>query len=185
MKLQAVKRTADKKSEAKKLRREGSIPAILYSKGDKGEPVVIMESEFSALLRSLQPGSLSNTVLTLSLDGKDRSVIVKGIQYHPTTYNVQHLDFEELHQDRKVRLRIPIRLVGARDCIGVQQGGVLRTVIRQLNVECLPKDIPSEFQLHVETLEIKAKRRLKDIAMPANVRPLANLHEVAVVVAKR
>jgi large subunit ribosomal protein L25 len=185
MKLHAEKRAAERKSEAKKHRREGKIPAILYSKGQIGEPLVVPEPEFAALLRTLEDGALANTVLTLALDGKERAVLVKGIQYHPTTYNIIHLDFEELHDDTKVRLRIPLRLTGSRECVGVQHGGVIRPVIRHVSVECLPKDIPSKFSLDVRNLEIKGKRRLSEIAIPENVRPLANLSEVAVVIAKR
>lgn len=185
MKLHAEKRAAERKGETKRLRREGLIPAILYSKGGKGESLTVSEAEFSAILRTLKDGGLSNTIITLNFEGKDRAVIVKGIQYQITSYNVIHLDFEELHENTKVRLRIPIRLVGERDCIGIQQGGVLRPVIRHINVECLPKDIPSDFTIDVRKLEMKGKRRLNDIVISENVRPLANLSEVAVVVAKR
>lgn len=185
MKIHTEKRSAERKSEAKRFRREGKIPAILYSKGNAGVPIVVPEAEFSALLRTLQPGALSNTVLTLDVEGKEIAVVVKGIQYKSTTYDVIHLDFEELHDDTKIRLRIPLCFTGVRECLGIQHGGVLRPVIRHINVECLPKDIPGSFSLDVRNLEIKGKRRLSDISMPEGVRPLANLSEVAVVIAKR
>ena len=186
MKLQLMKREVLKKSETKKLRREGYIPAALYVRGKATDAVAVSSSEFNALLRQVQSGRLSTTVFTLvDAHGHQRRAILKEIQYEPTTYNVQHLDFEELFNDVKVKVKVPIEFTGVADCIGVKLGGVLRQVIRHLLVACLPKDIPNVFQLDVRNLQMAESKRLSEIAIPQTVRPIADLHEVAVVIAKR
>lgn len=186
MKLQMLTRTAEKKSELKRFRREGLIPAVIYVQEKSGETVTINDSELMAMLRSIQPGRLSTTIFTLvDNQGKERRVIIKDIQYHPTSYKVLHLDFEELHDNIKVNIKVPIECVGTADCPGVKLGGVIRQVIRSLPIRCLPRDIPAVFELDVRALGPRESKRLSDLTIPNTVRPLANLKEVAVVVVKR
>lgn len=186
MELSYFKRLAQRKSEANKIRREGNIPAVIYVRGQNSENVAVSNAEFSALLRQVQPGRLSTTIFKLKDGGgHQRRVILKEIQYAPTTYAVEHLDFEELLDDHKVNVKVPIECVGMGDCAGIKLGGVLRQVIRAVPVSCLPKDIPTAFQLDVRDMSMRDARRLKDIDMPETVRPLANLNEVAVAIVKR
>lgn len=186
MKLKVFKRTVSSKCESKRLRREGKIPAVLYQHGAAGDSIAIDESEFSAFLRKVQSGRLSTSVFELvDENGKVSRAIVKEIQYNPVNYNVIHLDFEQLVDDIKVNIKVPIEFVGVVDCIGVKLGGVLRQVIRHLRVRCLPKDIPQVFQLDVRNLGQRESRRLSDLEIPNTVRPLTNLKEVVAVIAKR
>lgn len=185
MKLTITPRTGDKKSDVKKIRREGNIPAILYSPKGKQERLIVNGDEFNAVLREMKPGHLPTTIFTLSDGTTEKRAIVKDIQYYLTTYKVSHLDFEELEEEVPVTVRVPIACTGVVDCVGVKLGGFLRHVIRHVRVACLPRHIPSEFQVDVRDLGIRQSRRLKDIALPEGVRPLANLEEVVVVIAKR
>lgn len=186
MKLQVFKRDLLKKSETKRVRREGNIPLVLYVRGKDTDNMFIKGTEFSSFLRNLQPGRLSTTIFSLVDEkGNERRAILKEIQYEPTTYNVQHLDFEELFEDVKVKVKVPIECIGAVDCAGIKLGGVLRQVIRHMRVSCLPKDIPEAFQLDIKNLALFESKRLSDLEIPHSVRPLANLGEVAVVIAKR
>ena len=181
MKLKSYKRDAASKSEVKRLRREGKIPAVVYKLGSAGESIAIDSSEFSAFLRKVQPGRLSTSIFTIAgEDGRSFRAIVKDIQYNPVNYNVIHLDFEELADDVKVNVKVPIEFTGVVDCVGVKLGGVLRQVIRQLRVRCLPKDIPEVFQLDVTNLAQRESRRLSDLQIPNTVRPLANLKDGAI-----
>lgn len=186
MKLKTVKRAAGNKSEVKKLRREGYIPAVLYVKEKSGEPLAIQANEFSAFLRHVKPGHLPTSIFTLVDDkGKERRVVIKDIQYEITTYAVSHLDFEELLPDHKINVKIPIECIGQVDCIGIKLGGVLRQVIRHVRVRCLPKDLPSFFELDVRELGIKQTKRLSDLNIPNTVRPLVDMNEVVAVIVKR
>lgn len=186
MKLNMSSRENERKSDAKKLRRSGEIPAIIYAKGKDSEPVAVKSSEITALLRGVQPGHLSTTIFTLvDGKGKQRRAILKDIQYKVTTYEIIHLDFEELHDDVPISIKVPIEFTGVVDCVGVKLGGFLRQVIRSLRVRCLPKDIPAAFELDVKNLGLGESRRLADISLPKNVRPVANLNSVAVTVSRR
>lgn len=186
MKLKMTSRTAEKKSDVKKMRRADTIPAIIYSHGKNAEPIAVNGTEFTALLRQVQPGRLSTTVFTLvDSKGKEHRAILKDIQYHVTTYNIIHLDFELLQDDVKVNVKVPIECIGMGDCPGIKLGGVLRQVIRFLSVRCLPRDIPSAFILDVKALGPRESRRLGDLDIPQTVRPLVDLKEVAAVIVKR
>ena len=186
MKMQYTKRAVAKKSDVNRLRREGKIPAVLYGKGKESLAIFIEEAEFEALLRVVAKGHLSTTVITLvDSTGKEVKVIVKDIQYHVTTYKVLHLDFEELSEDVKIKVKVPITFTGIADCIGIKAGGVLRQVIRQLRVQCYPQDMPKSFQLDVRNLQLKESKKLKELVIPSTVRPLVDLNEVAAVIAKR
>lgn len=186
MKLNITARTAERKSDAKKYRREGKIPAVLYARGQNSEAIVVDEAEFQTLLRNIQKGQLSTTKITLADEkGKERQAIVKDIQYHVTTYRVIHLDLEELLDDVKIKVKVPIKFSGVVDCVGIKLGGVLRQVIRYLRVECLPKDMPKFFDMDVKDLTIKETRKLNELKIPSTVRPLVKLDEVCVVIAKR
>ncbi len=175
----------ERKGTAKRLRSEGMIPAIIYDKKESSKEISLLRADFDAALRQIPKGGLSTTIFTLKQKGGDIRVLVKDIQYHVTTYNVLHLDLQELKDDVAVRVNVPLRLVGGDDSPGVKLGGVIRPVIRTLRVNCLPKAIPSELTLDASDLNIGGTKRLSDITMPEGVRPLAKMDEVAVVIAKR
>lgn len=186
MQLNIFARTAGKKGETKSLRREGGIPAVLYVRGKPSEPIMVKSDGFDYLMRHVKSGRLATTRIALvDENGRHRNAIIKDIQYHVTTYQVEHLDFEELIDKATITVSVPIECTGAVDCIGVKLGGVLRQVIRSLKVECLPKELPEYFELDVRNMAINDSRRLRDLAIPAAVRPLVDLNEVAVVIAKR
>lgn len=185
MKLAVKERVGEKKKDIKEIRREGNIPAILYSSKGQPEKLIVNGAEFSAVLREMKPGQLPTTIFALSDGKKERPAIIKDIQYHLTTYHVSHIDFEELVDNVPVCVKVPVNCTGVADCMGIKLGGFLRQVIRHVQVKCLPKNIPTEFMVDVKDLGIRQSKRLKDLAMPSGVKPLASPEEVVVVIAKR
>jgi large subunit ribosomal protein L25 len=186
MKLDWIKRNADKKSEVKRLRREGYIPAAVYAKGQETETVAVKSTDFNTLVRQLTPGRLPTTIFTLvDGNGKERRAIIKDIQYNVVTYDVIHLDFDELVPGQKINVKVPIECTGVVDCVGIKLGGVLRQVIRGIRVRCLPQDIPAFFEMNVKDLALFQSKRLADLEIPNTIRPLDNLKEVAVAIVKR
>lgn len=183
MNLTAKKRTGE--INGKKIRRGGNIPAVFYSPGDTGHSIEVDGPQFEAALRDIKPGRLGTTTFTLDIEGKKTKAIVKDIQYDLTTYQVIHLDFEELKKDVYVNVNVPIECVGIEDCIGIKLGGFSRQIIRSVRVRCLPQDIPAEFEVDIRDLKMKQSKRLSAIAMPKGVKPLAITDEVVVVIAKR
>lgn len=185
-KLETKVRAADKKKEANRLRREGRIPAIIYGHAGTGVKVSVSKAEFKAIMAQVAPGHLPTTIFHLvDENGKESRAIVKEIQYAPTTYEVTHLDFEELKDTAQINIKVPIELTGLMNCKGAREGGVPRQVIRHLKVRCFPKHIPSHLELDVTDLGIADVRRLSEMSIPSGITPRVDLNEVAVVIVKR
>ncbi|MGE3953877.1 MAG: 50S ribosomal protein L25 [Parachlamydiales bacterium] len=183
MELTIEKRDASRKRECKRLLREGRIPCVIYGKAGKSTPMSISTAEFGAALRGIKGGCLPTTRFSLKGEG---DAVVKDIQYHRTTYDVIHLDFELIEEGQEIEVSVPIHCVGADQAPGIKTaGGVLRQVIRMLPVRALPGKIPSEVVIDVSGLEMKQTRRLRDIALPDGVKPRRKLDDVVVVIAKR
>jgi large subunit ribosomal protein L25 len=185
MKLTVSSRKELKKSDTKRIRREGNIPAILYGLGTDNELVMVNGEEMRTHLRTMKSGLLATTIFELSDGKKARKAIVKDIHYHPVSYAIMHMDFALLADDRTVTVNVPLQIVGTGECAGIKLGGFVRQVIRTLKVECLPKNIPQEFTIDIRDLNLNEEKRLSDIAIPSTVRPLARMTEVAVVIAKK
>lgn len=172
-------------SDKKKIRLEKNIPAVLYGKGMENDYIYIKGSDFDEIMRKIKKGSLPTIVFTLK-DGKHKHrALIKEIQYHRTTYNIEHIDFLALNDNVPICVNVPIDYTGVTECPGIKLGGVLRRVIRTLKVRCLPKDIPLEFFIDVSTLGMEESKRLSDIVVPKNIKALGQLNEVAVAIAKR
>ena len=185
MKLTVFPRTAKKKSDAKKVRRQGQIPAVVYGVDQANHNVYLQSDELQAIFRKMRPGLLATTLFELQEGNKTYKALVKEIQYHPATYAVLHIDFALVFDDKPVTVNVPIQLAGIAECVGAKLGGFVRPVVRALKVNCLPKDLPEVFVLDVTALDIAQSMTLSQIAMPEGVRPMMKMNEVAVVVAKK
>lgn len=183
--IEVIERKKGTKSEMNKLRHLGNIPAILYAPEVENEPIAIKGDQFKTVLRHIPKGRLATTAFVLKHKGKKLKAIVKEVQYHTTTYDVLHVDFEKLDDKTPVCVTIPIQYVGEDECAGVKLGGFLRKVMRGVKVKCLPKDIPAEFEINVKDLNITESRRVSDIVAPKNVKIVDSLDSVALVVAKK
>lgn len=178
-------REIGKKSLLSDLRTNGMIPAVVYSKGKEPATIAISKVEYAAHLRQIQEGRLSTTVFQLTGPAGNKKVVIKDIQYNVTTYDVIHIDLEELYDDVTVNVKVPVTFIGAMDCQGIKLGGFLRPVIRFVRINCLPKDIPTEFVVDVKGLGIRQSIKLSQISFPKGVKPLTSLNEVVVTIAKR
>lgn len=185
MKLSLSNRKAEKKSEISLIRQRGNIPAVVYAKGKANHLITVSGVEFGGILRQIQSGQLPTTVIQLEGEGLSFKAVIKEIQYEPTTYRVLHLDFVELHKENHIVVNVPVRFIGLDLSPGIKLGGFLRPIMRHLKVRCLPSNMPKEFVVTVADLGIKQSRRVKEVVMPEGVEPLAPLHEVVVVIAKR
>ncbi|MEM8629073.1 MAG: 50S ribosomal protein L25 [Chlamydiota bacterium] len=183
MKLSLFPRLDRKKSALTKIRAEKNIPAVIYG-AIKNQPVFVQGAAFSALLRQIPENHLSNTIFTIEYDGSEYKALVKGIEYNKTTYEVLHLDFM-IPKDKPVNVKIPIVCNGVIDCVGIKLGGSLRRLIRSFPVQCTMENIPSFLEVDVREMQVGDAKRLRDIALPPEVRPLLNLNEVAVTIAKQ
>jgi large subunit ribosomal protein L25 len=158
--LDAVKRETRGKNEARRVRAAGKIPAVVY--GDKSDAAVISVDP-KILLRILHSESGVNTLISLKFEGEgDTRVLVRDFQLDPVTQAPLHVDFYRIAMDKKLTVTVPILLKG--EAKGVKtQGGVLDFVSRDIEVECLPADIPEHIDLDVTELLMNQGIRVKDL----------------------
>lgn len=179
-------RKVSKKSAVNQLRLEGKIPVVIYNKENSSETGYVLKADFEAILRKLPKGFLPTARFMLTDDaGNKREAIVKDIQHHITSYNVLHLDFQVLAKDSRVKVKVPIQCSNVIDCAGVKAGGFLRYIKRYVQINCLPEDIPTHFDLDVKDLDMSQVKRVEDLQLTGSVRPLADMRETLVALVKR
>jgi large subunit ribosomal protein L25 len=152
------------KEHAKKLRRDGIIPAVVYGAETSPLPLEVEAKSFHALLRS---GLGENVIITLNIDAQkdgDKKVLIREVQRDPVWGNILHIDFQQISLAKKLTINAPVQLVGTP--IGVEQdGGILQHVLRELEVECLPTDIPEKIEVDVTNLKIGDSIHVGDIKL--------------------
>src|SRR3954462_917339 len=158
--LQAHKREGRGKNEARRLRASGRIPAVVYG-SEKGKAVEIAVDP-KTLLRILHSESGVNTLIGLQLDGGNTRVLVKEYQVDPIDHKLLHADFYQVAMDKTITVTVPIVLKG--EARGVkQQGGIVDFVNREIEVECLPGDIPENITVDVSELMLHEGIRVRDL----------------------
>jgi large subunit ribosomal protein L25 len=162
--LEAVKREGRGKNEARRLRVEGRIPAVVYgtrkeAKLPEGVPVAVDPKE---VLRILHSESGANTLITLKLDGSESRVMVKEYQLDPVSHRLLHADFYQLAMDRAITVTVPFLIKGEPKGVKLQ-GGILDFVTREIEVQCLPTDIPEHIDIDASELMLHQSVRVKDL----------------------
>jgi large subunit ribosomal protein L25 len=166
LEIQADAREAGSKNKARRLRRAGKVPGVLY--GPKTQPVAleIDKKDFSNRVAGLE-GSHLVRLKSASSALADRVALVKDVQYHPITGEVVHTDFYEVDLSARIQVHVPLHFVGK--AAGVVRGGILQPVVREIEVECLPLDIPGFFNVDVTALDIGDSVHVEDVPMPTGV----------------
>jgi len=165
------------KNAARRLRHNGMVPAIVY--GGQGGTISLTVDP-KALLRVLRSEAGRNTILKLDIAGKgSANVILKSWQVDPIKENFLHADFYRIAMDVAIRVTVPIAVKG--EARGVKaEGGILEVVVRQIEVECLPGDIPERIEVDVAELGLNEGLRVSDLPISPKVKVLQNLDQVVV-----
>jgi len=168
--LEAELREGVGTNKSKGLRSKGFIPAVVYKEGKEGQPVSIVSGE---LIRLLHQHRLENAIVNLKIKGdksaKGRPCLVKEIQYDPVHGNVIHMDFNEVSLTKSIKVNVPVAPKG--DAVGVKQdGGSLELILWEIEIECLPTNIPEEIPVDVTNLKIGDGVHIRDIIVPAGVK---------------
>ncbi len=162
--LTCESRTDTGKSAARRLRREGQIPAILYGGDRSATPLSVGTRDLIDFLRH-HP---RNTVAALEVDGTTRSAVIKELSVHPVTRRMLHLDFLEIVADRPITLEVPLVATG-QDPAGVRHGGILQVVRDRVRVRCLPGDLPEAIEVNLTDLDIDQTFTVADLDTSVSV----------------
>jgi large subunit ribosomal protein L25 len=168
--LEAQPRTPGTKNDARRVRRAGKIPAVVYGAGKSAVPVAVDPRQVSRILHS-ETGH--NSVFDLAVDGEKTKAMIVDWQYEPIKGSLLHIDLKRIAMDQKLRVNVPIELIG--EPAGVkQQGGLLEQIVREVEVECLPADIPNVIELNVAELVFGVVLRVSDLPKNEKVRLLTD-----------
>ena len=169
--LEAIARETFGKNEARRMRREGKVPGVLYGgDGAKATPISV---EPKALLKILHSESGANTLISLKLSGAaDTKVLVKEYQLDPVTHKVLHADFYRVAMDKLIQVTIPVVVKGEPKGVK-QQGGILEFIRREIEIECLPGDIPEHVEVDVSELMLHQGVRVRDLPGDPKWKPLS------------
>ncbi len=164
--LKAEKRDTTGKGAARKLRGSGRIPAVLYGHGEETRSLSVDAHELEMLMQRVH---IENTIVQLQISGERAAVkaLAREVQRHPHRPVILHVDFYQIHAGEKVTVEIPIRLIGQAP--GVKTGGLMQHALTEMEVRCLPDDIPEYLEADVSAMEIGDSLHVSDVKLPAGV----------------
>jgi len=174
--LNVEERKISTKGELHGLRRQGKIPAVVYGAGKEALPVVVDAKEF----QKATLGVTESTIISLNIGGTKKDAFIRERQRDTISGQLLHVDFLEIFKDRVVRAKVPVAFKGTP--VGVKEGGVLETPGHQIQVECLPADLPEQIEIDVSSLEANHSVHIRDVPAIKNVKILTNGEEVLAVV---
>src|SRR3954464_10568893 len=157
--LEAQPRTAGTKNDARRVRRGGKVPAVIYGAGKAALSVSVDPRQVTRILHS-QTGH--NTIFDLSVDGERTKAMIVDWQYEPIKGSLMHIDLKRIAMDQRLKVQVPIQLVGLPEGVKTQ-GGILEQVLREVEIECLPGDIPGHIEVNVEHLIFGVVIRVSDL----------------------
>ncbi len=158
----------------RRLRREGDVPAVLYG---GGKPNLSIAVNHDVLYHSLEKEEFHSAVIVINTDGKKEQVILRDVQRHPHKINILHADFQRVDEDRILTMSLPIHFIGEEECAGVKAGGAISHLINDVEVSCLPKDLPGHIELDLTGLDLNESLHLSDIQLPEGVQITALMHD--------
>jgi large subunit ribosomal protein L25 len=159
-------RTKTGKGDARRARREGKVPAILY--GGAGEPVQL-NLNHNQVSKRLENEAVYSHILTLKFDGREEKAILKALQRHPARPIIMHMDFQRVDEKAKLRVHVPLHFTNQEISVGVKKGGVVTHALVEVEVDCLPQHLPEFIEVDLANLDVGGSIHLSDLKVPAGV----------------
>ncbi len=155
------------KGASRRLRRRGKVPAIIYGAGRPPRPLCF---DHNKVLKQLESESFYSSILNVKVGGKNQPAILKDVQRHPAKRRILHLDLQRVVAGEKIRMNVPIHFVGEDVAVGVKQGGgKVSHLMTDVEIVCLPKDLPEYLEVDVSQLDLDEMLHLSDIKLPDGV----------------
>lgn len=166
----AFTRTKEGKGASRRLRTTGRVPGVIYGAGKDAQSV---EFDHKALLRHLKLEAFHSSILDMTLDGAKDRVLLRDFQMHPWKEQVQHVDFQRVDPKKKIHMAVPLHFMNAEISPGVKVGkGVVQHIINELEIHCLPDDLPEYIEVDLKDLELGHSLHVSDLVLPKGVEPL-------------
>jgi large subunit ribosomal protein L25 len=155
------------KGASRRLRREGKVPAIIYG---AGRPPRQLAFDHNRVIQQLEHESFYSSILNIKVGDKSQAAIVKDIQRHPAKRQIIHMDFQRIVADEKIRMNVPIHYLNGDISKGVKEdGGSVSQLVNDVEVSCLPRDLPEYFEVDISGLGLNEMLHLSDIKLPEGV----------------
>jgi len=165
--LVAEMREDQGKGASRRLRREGKVPAIIYG---GGRPPRKLAFDHNKVLRELENESFYSSILNVKVGDRSQAAVVKDIQRHPSKPYVLHLDLQRIVEDEEIRMNMPLHFVGGDMAPGVREdGGSVSHLMSDVEISCLPKDLPEYLEIDISKLGLNEMLHLSDIPLPSGV----------------
>lgn len=155
------------KGASRRLRLKGKVPAIIYGAGRPPRALVFDQNK---VLQKLENESFYSSVLNIKVGDKSQAAILKDLQRHPAKHMIMHMDFQRIVEDQEIKMNVPLHFTGEDIAVGVKDGGgKVAHLINDVEVACLPKDLPEFLEVDISELELDAMLHLSDIKLPDGV----------------
>jgi large subunit ribosomal protein L25 len=162
----AFPRSGNGTGPSRRMRRTGKVPGVVYGAGKESQ---MIELDHNALARHLKMESFHASILDMSLDGGRERVLLRNVQMHPWKAEVLHVDFQRVAADRKIHMKVPLHFVNAELCPGAKEGGVVNHVMNDLDIQCLPDDLPEFVEVDLAQLNLGDSTHVAELALPKGV----------------
>ena len=154
-------------SNSRRLRRSGMVPAVIYGAGEENLSLII---DHNLLLNKLASENFLTSILSVKIEDREESVLIKDIQFHPFKRQVMHLDLQRVIADQILRVNVPIQFINGDSAPGVKLGGgTVSALMNEVEISCLPKNLPERLEVDVATMELDELLYLSDIPLPEGV----------------
>ena len=169
----AYPRSKQGTSASRRLRNTGKVPGIIYG---AGQAVQQVEFDQAAMLRHLKLEVFHASILDLTIDGVTSAALLRDFQMHPFKPMVLHVDMQRVDKNHKIHMKVPLHFVNADICVGVKQGGgVVQHIMNDLEILCLPDDLPEYIEVDVKDLPVAHSMHVNELTLPKGVEPIPRL----------
>lgn len=163
----ASKRDEQGTGASRRLRRAGKLPGVIYGAGQDAVSITLDHNELYHLMRK---EAFHASVLTVTVDGQKQSVVLRDAQWHPFKPLVLHVDFQRVAADEKMHLKVPLHFTNGENCPAVKLGGgMISHVINELDIACLPKDLPEFIEVDLKDLQADESIHVSQLKLPVGV----------------
>ncbi len=172
--INAKVRTDIGKGASRRMRNTGIIPAIIYGAGKNPVSLSLSHNEIN---KNLSNESFYSQILTVNIDGKSERAVLKDLQRHPYRPSILHLDLQRVSDTEKLHLRVPLHFINEENCVGVKQdGGKISHQMTEVEISCLPKDLPEFIEIDLENVKTNEIVHLSSLTLPENVELVSLAH---------